>query len=75
MRHKNIVSLLGIVVDTLQLISEWMPGGNLTDYVERRPDANKHDLVGVPLQVFDTLTPTASYVISPKALSFSTLTT
>jgi hypothetical protein len=75
LRHKNIVSLLGIVEDTLQLISEWMPGGNLMDYVEKYPDANKHGLVGVPLQVFDTLTPTTSYVISPKALNFSTLTT
>ena len=62
-------------MDPLQLISEWMPSGNLTDYVEKHPDANKHDLVGVPLQVFDSLTPTASYVMWPKASNFSTLTT
>ena len=31
----------------LQLVSEWMPNGTLTNYVEKNPDANRIGLVSV----------------------------
>ena len=49
--HKNIVPLLGITESPLQLISEWMPGGHLTEYIGDHPDANRLGLVGPSLYV------------------------
>ena len=51
--HKNIVPLLGITSTPLQLISEWMPNGNLTEYIGMRPDTDRLGLVGVPYAVLD----------------------
>jgi serine/threonine protein kinase len=31
-----------------QLISDWMPGGDLTEYIKKHPDAGRIGLVGVP---------------------------
>ena len=71
--HPNIVPLLGITPDPLQLISEWMPGGDLTDYIKKHSGADRVGLVGAPLVVSDpTLTPTTSYLISLKAFTSST---
>ena len=71
--HPNIVPLLGITPDPLQLISEWMPGGDLTDYIKKHPGADRVGLVGTLLVVSDpTLTPTTSYLISLKAFTSST---
>ena len=47
LNHQNIVPLLGITSTPLQLISEWMPNGNLTEYIGVRPDADRLGLVGV----------------------------
>lgn len=44
--HPNIVPLLGITSTPLQLISEWMPGGDLTEYIKKNPDVDRLDLVG-----------------------------
>ena len=56
--HKNIVPLLGNITDHLQLISEWMPGGHLTEYIGNHPDANRLGLVSVPPPTFvPVLTP------------------
>ena len=56
--HPNIVPLLGITPDPLQLISGWMPGGDLTDHIKKHSDADRVSLVGVPFVVSDpTLTP------------------
>jgi len=33
----------------LQIVSEWMPNGTLTSYVEKNPDANRIGLVSLPL--------------------------
>ena len=74
--HPNIVPLLGITPDPLQLISEWVPGGDLTDYIKKHPGADRVGLVGAPLVVSDpTLTPTTSCLISLRVSTFSTLAT
>ena len=71
--HPNIVPLLGITPDPLQLISEWMPGGDLTDYIKKHSGADRVGLVGTLLVVSDpTLTPTTSYLILLKAFTSST---
>lgn len=46
--HPNIVPLLGITLDPLQLISAWIPGGELKDYIVDNPDTDRLALVGVP---------------------------
>ena len=73
LEHQNIVPIVGITSTPLQLISEWMPGGDLTEYIKEYPDVDRLDLVGAPPAVFGpTLTLTISYVISPGAFTFST---
>ena len=54
--HPNIVPLLGITPSPLQLISEWMPGGDLTDYIKKSPDVNRVGLVSIPPVLFDPTT-------------------
>ena len=70
--HKNIVPLLGITADPLQLISEWMPNGDLRDYIEKHIDANRVGLVGGPLScpIPCSLSPTGSCVMWPKDFIF-----
>jgi len=47
--HPNIVPLLGVTLTPLQLISAWMSGGELKEYVINHPDADRLGLVGAPL--------------------------
>jgi len=44
--HPNIVDLKGMTLNPLQLVSEWMPGGELREYIKKNPDANRINLVG-----------------------------
>lgn len=46
--HPNIVPLLGITLEPLQLISTWIPGGELKVYIIGNPDTDRLALVGVP---------------------------
>ena len=50
--HPNIVPLLGITTTPFQFISDWIPGGDLPGYIEKNPDADRVQLVGVPPFVF-----------------------
>ena len=71
--HPNIVPLLGITPDPLQLISEWMPGGDLREYAKKHPGTDRLGLVGVPPVVFGpTLIPVTSYLMSLEAFITST---
>jgi len=73
LEHQNIVPLLGITSNPLQLISEWMSGGDLTEYTRKHPEADPLGLVAVPPIVFDpTLTTATSCLTSLKAFTFST---
>ena len=47
LKHQNIVPLMGIALTPLRLISEWMPGGDLTEHIKKHPDADRPGLVGV----------------------------
>ena len=73
MKHKNIVPLIHISVAPFQLISEWMPSGDLTEYVRKHPEADRLSLVSVlPSALDQALTPTASCVMLLRAFSFFT---
>ena len=73
LEHENIVPFLGITSSPLQLISDWMPGGDLTKYIKKHPDADRLGLVGAPPAVFDlTLTLATSCLMLPKAFASST---
>ena len=51
--HPNILPLLGITVgpSQLQLVSKWVSGGNMGEYIKKHPDADRRRLVGVPFPV------------------------
>ena len=75
LQHPNIVPLCGVTVSPLQLVSEWMPGGELREYIRKNRDANILDLVGVtPVMSYRALTP-ARYLMLLKPFTFSTLGT
>lgn len=48
LKHPNVVSLLGITTTPSppQLISDWISGGNLTEYIKDHPGADRLGLVG-----------------------------
>ena len=73
LEHTNIVSLLGITPTPFQLISEWMVGGDLREYIKQHPDADRLGLVGVPPpHLGRCVYPFMSYVISQTAFITST---
>ena len=53
--HPNIVPLLGMLemALSLRIVSEWMPNGNVWDYIERNPDVSRLQLVRRPESSFD----------------------
>jgi len=57
LKHPNIVPFLGITSTPPQLISEWIPNGNLTGYVKQHPSADRLGLVGAPDALFDLRLP------------------
>ena len=51
LNHSKTVPLLRITAIPLQLISDWMSGGDLTNYINQHPDANLLGLVGPSLRM------------------------
>lgn len=49
--HPNIAPLLGVTLEPLQLISAWMPGGELKEYIASHSDMDRLGLVRVPLHL------------------------
>jgi len=73
LHHQHIVPLLGVTSPPLQLISEWMPGGDLTEYIKKHPDTDGLNLVCFPPVTFGpALISAISCVMWPKAYDFST---
>ena len=59
--HPNIVPLLGVTIDPPQLISDRMPGGNLTEYIADHPDTDRIGLVSnFSASLYQTLTPSSA---------------
>lgn len=51
LKHPNIVPLLGVTTDPFQLISEWVPSGDLPSYIGKDTGADRLGLVGAPAVV------------------------
>jgi len=49
LRHPNIVPFIGVTIYPLQIISESMPNGTLTEFIARNPDASRIGLVSLSL--------------------------
>ena len=43
--HPNLVPLIGVVEEPPQIVSEWIPNGTLTKYVEKDPSVDRIRLV------------------------------
>ena len=43
--HPNIVPFIGVTINPLQIVSEWMPNGTLAEFVQEKPDVNRISLV------------------------------
>ena len=72
LNHPNIVPFKGVTFDPLQLVSEWMPGGELRHHV-KTPDRNLISLVGIFLLPSTRyLTPPQSYLELLEASLIST---
>jgi hypothetical protein len=48
---------MGITFAPFQLISDWMSGGDLLEYIEKNSDADRLELVRAPQVVSVTLLP------------------
>ena len=46
--HPNIVPLLGMTSAPLQLVSEWIFGGDLTEHIKKYPSTDRLNLVRAP---------------------------
>ena len=45
LRYPNVMLFLGVTTTPLQLVSEWMSNGTLTEYVNASPGADRISLV------------------------------
>jgi len=43
--HSHIVPFIGVTLEPLQLVSKWMPGGDLRYHVRKNPDTDRISLV------------------------------
>ena len=57
LKHPNILPLLGATISPPQLISLFMPAGDLPRYLTKNPNTNRIGLVGVDLLVPPMTTP------------------
>ena len=50
LRHPNILPLMGVIMTETDfaMVSEWMPNGNINQFVKEHPDANRFELVSFP---------------------------
>jgi len=60
----NILPLLGVTITPFQLVSSWMAGGDLPEYIKKNPGAGRRGVVGIP--------PAASSRAHPGVTSYPT---
>ena len=73
LNHPNVVPFRGVTFEPLQLISEWMPGGELREYVKNNRGTSLVSLVRPsPSTPTQYLIPLPSRLVSPKVLVIST---
>jgi len=74
LEHPNVVPLLGVTTAPLQLVSVWMPGGELLEYIERNPSADRLSLVGFHRTTLDGGLNLLRYLMLRTVLATSTPT-
>jgi len=47
LKHPNIVRFIGATIESLQIASEFIPGGDLTSYINSNPEADRMALVSL----------------------------
>ena len=52
--HPHIVPFMGVTLEPLQLVSKWMPGGDLRDHVRKNPGTDRISLVSEDLLTWNT---------------------
>ena len=62
--HPNIVPILGATLESLELISDWMPGGDLPGYIMNHPGADRLSLVRFFIPLPGPSDPLTSYPTS-----------
>jgi len=45
LKHPNLVPFVGVVGEHPQIVSEWIPNGTLTKYIEKNPSVDRISLV------------------------------
>ncbi|KAF9643194.1 hypothetical protein BDM02DRAFT_3151818 [Thelephora ganbajun] len=45
LKHPNILPLLGVTISSLELVSNWMAGGTLPEYIGKYSDVNQIELL------------------------------
>ena len=43
--HPNILQCFGVTANPLQVVTEWAPNGNVIEYLQERPKADRVYLV------------------------------
>jgi serine/threonine protein kinase len=73
--HPNIVLFRGVTTNPLQIVSEWVPGGDLTTYINLRPHINPVTIVSLIARLSDASPQIfISWLVSYMALTTYTLT-
>ena len=74
LEHPNLAPLLGFTVDPLRFVTEWMPNGDLPEYIEKNPDVDRVRLVSFSFRcsVYFILTTATRYPTLRRALPTST---
>ena len=54
LRHPNVLPLLGVAMSTTEfaMMSEWMPNGDINQFVKKHSDVNRFGLVSFPRTFF-----------------------
>jgi len=52
LRHPNVLPLIGATIAGTQfaMVSEWMPNGNINEFLKANPDGDRLGLVRVPFR-------------------------
>ena len=68
--HPNIVAFKGVTLDPLQLVSEWMSGGELRKHLEEHRDVDLVNLVGPILTHFHIASPSFQLLDIAEGLAY-----
>ena len=53
LQHHNVLPLVGVMMseDQFAMVSDWMVNGNINEFIEENPDADRLGLVGLSFEV------------------------